>query len=137
MNSKAFLALFFNAISWAAVHGIGSFTTVAYQGALTIPLLAATSGTFGTLNTFGTLPTSGPFSTHATSGARRSSATVGTATLTPATVATITTTVSTTNKLSYPWPTTVPESFYRPATPDILPSNEVLAQVSVGELVSS
>merc|ERR1711860_391856 len=48
MNSKAFLALFFNAISWAAVHGIGSFTTVAYQGALTIPLLAATSGTFGT-----------------------------------------------------------------------------------------
>jgi hypothetical protein len=48
MNSKAFLALFFNAVSWAAVHGIGSFTTVAYQGALTIPLLAATSGTFGT-----------------------------------------------------------------------------------------
>jgi len=48
MNSKAFLALFFNAVAWTAVNGIGSFTTVAYNGALTIPLLAATSGTFGT-----------------------------------------------------------------------------------------
>jgi len=48
MNSKAFLALFFNAVAWTAVNGIGSFTTVAYNGALTIPLLSATAGTFGT-----------------------------------------------------------------------------------------
>ena len=48
MNSKAFLALFFNAAAWTAVNGIGSFTTVAYNGALTIPLLSATAGTFGT-----------------------------------------------------------------------------------------
>merc|ERR1712088_1193343 len=48
MNSKAFLALFFNAAILAGVNGLGSFTTVAYNGALSIPLLAATSGTFGT-----------------------------------------------------------------------------------------
>ncbi len=48
MNTKTFLALFFNAALMAGVHGFGSFTTVAYNGALTIPLLAATSGTFGT-----------------------------------------------------------------------------------------
>merc|ERR1711936_284975 len=48
MNSKAFLALFFNAAILAGVNGLGSSTTVAYNGALSIPLLAATSGTFGT-----------------------------------------------------------------------------------------
>ena len=46
MNTFGFLALFFSCL--VAVHGIGSFTTVAYQGALTIPLLSATAGTFGT-----------------------------------------------------------------------------------------
>ena len=48
MNTKAFLALFFNAAVLAGVNGFGSFTTVAYNGALTIPLLSATAGTFGT-----------------------------------------------------------------------------------------
>merc|ERR1739844_105409 len=43
MNSKAFLALFFNAAILAGVNGLGSFTTVAYNGALSIPLLAATA----------------------------------------------------------------------------------------------
>jgi len=48
MNTKAFLALFFNACLFLGVNGFGSLTTVAYEGALTIPLLAASSGTFGT-----------------------------------------------------------------------------------------
>jgi len=48
MNSKAFLALFFSCASMVAVNGFGSFTTVAYQGALSIPLLSASAGTFGT-----------------------------------------------------------------------------------------
>ena len=48
MNSKAFLALFFNAALLGCVNGLGTFTTVAYNGALTIPLLSATAGTFGT-----------------------------------------------------------------------------------------
>jgi hypothetical protein len=48
MNSKAFLVLFFNVATLLAVNGLGSLTTVAYNGALSIPLLAATSGTFGT-----------------------------------------------------------------------------------------
>jgi hypothetical protein len=48
MNSKAFLALFFSCATFSAVNGIGSFTTVAMNGALSIPLLSATAGTFGT-----------------------------------------------------------------------------------------
>lgn len=48
MNSKAFLVLFFAAIMVFGVHGFGTLTTVAYNGALTIPLLSATAGTFGT-----------------------------------------------------------------------------------------
>ena len=48
MNSKAFLALFFNACLMVGVNGFGSLTTVAYNGALTVPLLSATAGTFGT-----------------------------------------------------------------------------------------
>jgi hypothetical protein len=48
MNTKAFVALFFNAAFFACVQGFGSLTTVVYNGALTIPLLAATTGTFGT-----------------------------------------------------------------------------------------
>jgi len=47
MNSKAFLALFFLGLL-AFVQGFGTLTTVAYNGALTIPLLSATAGTFGT-----------------------------------------------------------------------------------------
>jgi hypothetical protein len=47
MNTQAFLALFFSAL-FACVSGFGSLTTVVYNGALTIPLLAATTGTFGT-----------------------------------------------------------------------------------------
>ena len=48
MNTKAFLALFFNACLFLGVNGFGSLTTVAYEGALTIPLLTASAGTFGT-----------------------------------------------------------------------------------------
>jgi len=48
MNSLAFMVLFFNAAILAGVNGLGSFTTVAYNGALSIPLLAASAGTFGT-----------------------------------------------------------------------------------------
>ena len=48
MNSKAFLALFFSCATFSAVTGLGSFTTVAMNGALSIPLLSATAGTFGT-----------------------------------------------------------------------------------------
>jgi len=48
MNSKAFVALFFNACLLACVQGLGTLTTVAYNGALSIPLLAASAGTFGT-----------------------------------------------------------------------------------------
>jgi len=48
MKSKAFLVLFFAACLMVSVNGIGTVTTVAYNGALTIPLLAATGGTFGT-----------------------------------------------------------------------------------------
>lgn len=48
MNTKTFIALFFNAAILAGVQGFGSLTTIAYNGALTIPLLSATAGTFGT-----------------------------------------------------------------------------------------
>merc|ERR1711881_114954 len=47
MNSKAFVAFFFLGLL-AFVQGFGTLTTVAYNGALTIPLLSATAGTFGT-----------------------------------------------------------------------------------------
>jgi len=45
MNSKAFITLFFAVAIFGAAHGLGTLTTVAYNGALTIPLLAATAGT--------------------------------------------------------------------------------------------
>jgi hypothetical protein len=44
MNSKAFMVLFFAVAIIGAVHGFGTLTTVAYEGALTIPLLAASAG---------------------------------------------------------------------------------------------
>merc|ERR1711936_605841 len=43
MNSKAFLALFFNAAILAGVNGLGSFTTVAYNGVLSILILAGSA----------------------------------------------------------------------------------------------
>ena len=48
MNSKQFLVLFFNLALLMGVHGIGAFSAVALNGALTIPLLSATAGTLAT-----------------------------------------------------------------------------------------
>lgn len=46
MNSAFFLALFFLACI-VCTNAFGTLTTVAYNGALTIPLLSATTGTIG------------------------------------------------------------------------------------------
>lgn len=45
MNSKAFMVFFFAVALFGMVQSFGTLTTVAYEGALTIPLLAASAGT--------------------------------------------------------------------------------------------
>jgi len=45
MNSKAFMVFFFAVALFGMVQSFGTLTTVAFDGALTIPLLAASAGT--------------------------------------------------------------------------------------------
>ena len=45
MNSMAFMVFFFAVALFGMVQSFGTLTTVAYEGALTIPLLAASAGT--------------------------------------------------------------------------------------------
>jgi len=45
MNSLAFTVFFFAVALFGMVQSFGALTTVAYEGALTIPLLAASAGT--------------------------------------------------------------------------------------------
>lgn len=46
MNTKQFLSLFLSATLFLLADGFGSISTVAYNGALTIPLLSGSVGTF-------------------------------------------------------------------------------------------